>query len=88
MPTLFRYFALRVAMNPRGNEHNPPHVHAYYKEDEAIVDVNTGEVIEGYIPSVQLGITKRFIEENREKLLTLWEMKPQDFDSFVNQGGF
>lgn len=87
MPTLFRLFALRVTMNPRGNEHNPPHVHAYYKEDQAIVDINTCEVTEGYIPASQLEITKRFIEENKEKLLSLWDMKPQDFDSFINNGG-
>ena len=33
MPTIFRCLNLRITMNPRGNEHNPPHVHAYYKED-------------------------------------------------------
>lgn len=40
MPTIFRYFNLRITMNPRGNEHNPPHVHAYYKDDLAIMDIN------------------------------------------------
>ena len=62
MPTLFRCFALRVTMNPRGNEHNPPHVHAYYKEDMAVIDVKTCQVTEGYIPPAQIGIAKRFID--------------------------
>ena len=88
MPTLFKCFALRVTMNPRGNEYNPPHVHAYYKDDMAVVDVKTGQVTEGYIPPTQLGITKRFIEENREQLLSLWGMNPQDFDSFISKEGF
>lgn len=83
MPTLFRYFSLRITMNPRGNEHNPPHVHAYYKEDEAIIDIRTCEIVEGYIPSSQLEIAVKFIEENKEKLLDLWEMDPQDFNSFM-----
>ena len=45
MPTLFKCFALRVTMNPRGNEYNPPHVHAYYKDDMAVVDVKTLSVL-------------------------------------------
>ena len=83
MPTLFRYFALRVTMNPRGNEHNPPHVHAYHKEDEAIIDVRTGQVIEGFIPASQLEIALDLVNNNRDRLIELWEMDPQDFNTFV-----
>ena len=50
--------------------------------------VKTCQVIEGYIPPTQIGITRRFIEENREQLLSLWEMNPQDFDSFISKGDF
>ena len=39
MPTIFRCLNLRITMNLRGNEHNPPHVHAYYKEDLAIIEI-------------------------------------------------
>ena len=69
-------------MNPRGNEHNPPHVHTYYKEDLAIIDIKSGEITKGYIPSEQYMIARRFIEENRDVLLELWEENPQDFDRF------
>ena len=51
MPTIFRCLNLRITMNPRGNEHNPPHVHAYYKEDLAIIEIKSGEIIKGYIPN-------------------------------------
>ncbi|MBQ0070548.1 MAG: DUF4160 domain-containing protein [Spirochaetales bacterium] len=82
MPTLFRCLSLRITMNPRGNEHNPPHVQAYYKEDLAIIDINTAEITKGYIPNDQYQIAKRFIEENKATLLNLWEEDPQDFDRF------
>lgn len=82
MPTIFRCLSLRITMNPRGNEHNPPHVHAYYKEDLAIIDIKTSAITKGYIPTDQYLIAKRFIEENRETLLKLWEEDPQDFDRF------
>lgn len=82
MPTIFRCLSLRITMNPRGNEHNPPHVHAYYKDDLAIIDINTAVICKGFIPNDQYLIAKRFIEENRETLLKLWEEDPQNFDSF------
>lgn len=82
MPTIFRCLNLRITMNPRGNGHNPPHVHAYYKEDLAIIEVKTGEITKGYIPNDQYLIAKRFIEENRNTLLALWEEDPQNFDRF------
>ncbi len=82
MPTIFRCLNLRITMNPRGNEHNPPHVHAYYKEDLALIDIRTGEITKGYIPLDQYLIAKRFIEENRDILLTLWDEDPQNFDRF------
>lgn len=78
MPTIFRCLNLRITMNPRGNEHNPPHVHAYYKEDLAIIDIKSGEII----PSEQYMIARRFIEENQDVLLELWKENPQDFDRF------
>jgi len=82
MPTIFRCLSLRITMNPRGNEHNPPHVHAYYKDDLAIIDIYTSVISKGFIPNDQYLIAKRFIEENRETLLKLWEEDPQNFDCF------
>ena len=69
-------------MNPRGNEHNPPHIHAYSKDDLAIIEIKSCEITKGYIPNDQYMIAKRFIEGNREILLRLWEEDPQDFSKF------
>ena len=66
MPTIFRCLNLRITMNPRGNEHNPPHVHAYYKEDLAIIEIKSGEIVKGYIPNDQYLIAKRFIRVGGE----------------------
>lgn len=71
-------------MNGRGREHNPPHVHAYYKEDLALIDINTCEVLQGYIPNEQLKIARDFVSGNKENLLSLWEEDPQNFEGFKN----
>jgi hypothetical protein len=32
-------------------EHNPPHIHAYYQNHMAIVDIRTGEITDGKLPT-------------------------------------
>ena len=44
MPTIFRCLNLHITMNPRGNEHNPPRVHAYYMETLAIIEITKGYI--------------------------------------------
>ena len=82
MPEISRFYGIIVKMYFFANEHNPPHVHAYYKEDLAIIEIKSGEIVKGYIPNDQYLIAKRFIDENRNTLLTLWEEDPQDFSRF------
>ena len=53
-----------------------------YKGDLAIIEIKSGEITKGYIPNDQYLIAKRFIEENRDTLLKLWEDDSQNFDCF------
>lgn len=48
----------------------------------AIIEIKSGEIVKGYIPNDQYMIARRFIEENRNTLLRLWEEDPQDFSRF------
>ena len=82
MPTVFRCLDLRVVLNSRGREHDPPHVHAYYKDDLAVVDIKTCEIVSGYIPNSQFIKVKSFIDENKDELLKLWDEDPQNFERF------
>lgn len=45
------YFGIKIFVYP--NDHNPAHVHASYKGYNSIFDINTGEEIEGNLPSKQ-----------------------------------
>lgn len=38
------------------DDHNPPHFHAEYGGDEALISVNTLDVIAGELPSRALGL--------------------------------
>ena len=41
-------------------EHNPPHIHALYGEDMASIDIQTGDVLEGYLPPKALAMVREW----------------------------
>ena len=32
-------------------QHHLPHIHVKYQDDEAVFSIDTGDIIEGYIPN-------------------------------------
>ena len=77
MPVLSRFYGIVIRMYFQQAEHNPPHIHAIYGEDMAAVDIQTGEILEGHLPSKALSMVREWIDLNREDLLLMWET--QDF---------
>jgi Domain of unknown function (DUF4160) len=59
MPELTRFFGIIIAMYY--NDHPPPHFHAKYGADQAVIRIDTGEVIEGNLSACAL----RLVEEWR-----------------------
>jgi hypothetical protein len=59
-------------------EHNPPHIHALYNEDMAAIDIQTGEVLEGYLPPKALAMVREWVTINKSDLLHMWET--QEFE--------
>ena len=77
MPVLSRFYGIVIRMYFQQAEHNPPHIHAIYGEDMAAIDIQTGEILEGYLPPKALSMVREWIDLNREDLLLMWET--QDF---------
>ena len=50
MPEISRFYGITIKMYFLGNEHNPPHIHAIYNSDVAVIDIQSLETIEGYLP--------------------------------------
>lgn len=47
MPEISRFYGIIIRMFY--NDHNPPHFHVIYQENEALIDIRTLEIIEGSI---------------------------------------
>ncbi|MBO4748111.1 MAG: DUF4160 domain-containing protein [Clostridiales bacterium] len=73
MPTLSRFHGIVIRMYYQQAEHNPPHVHAFYGEDVAAVGIQTGTVIDGYLPPKVLAMVRQWISLHQIDLLDIWE---------------
>ncbi len=79
MPVLSRFYGIIIRMYFQQAEHNPPHIHALYGEDVAAIDIQTGEVLEGYLPPKALAMVLEWAELHKTELLHMWdtqEFKP------------
>ncbi|MHB0976962.1 MAG: DUF4160 domain-containing protein [Candidatus Aquicultorales bacterium] len=68
------FYGIIIRMYCSPGEHNPPHIHAYYQDSMAIVDVNSGEVSEGKLPPRQTKLVLAWTEIHRDELIADWEL--------------
>lgn len=71
MPQISRFFGIIISMY--FNDHNPPHFHAQYGEEECLVSIIDLSVIEGKISNRALGMVIEWATLNQEALLLNWE---------------
>ena len=83
MPTIAKLSGITIRMNPKGKEHNPPHVHVIYENQEISFDI-VHLVSRGWnFPKKQFEIAKSFIYLHREELLKMWDT--QEFRLIENK---
>jgi hypothetical protein len=68
MPELSRFFGIIITMYWR--DHNPPHFHASYGSDEALITMD-GEVYSGSLPRRALSLVREWLAMHRQELLHL-----------------
>ena len=71
MPIVCRFFGIAIAFY--WQDHLPPHFHAFYSGDEAIINIRTGEVIRGALPRRALSLVNEWRTLHVDELLEDWE---------------
>lgn len=71
MPILSVFFGIIVRM--WHDDHPPPHIHVEYQGFEAFVDIRTGEILEGRLPSKAAAIVKEWCGKHQAELMENWE---------------
>jgi len=67
MPEISRFYGIIVKMFIK--DHFPPHFHADYGEHSAMINIESGEVIEGFLPRRALRLVQDWTELHKEELL-------------------
>ncbi len=75
MPIVSRFFGIAIAFY--WQDHAPPHFHAMYSGDEAMINIRTGEVIRGSLPRRALSLVGEWRQQHTEELLDNWERARQ-----------
>lgn len=73
MPTISLFYGIRVYINLRDKEHNPPHIHAEIDGYSAAFLISTGKLYRGTFPPRGSKMVEEFIELNRKELEEMWE---------------
>ncbi len=71
MPEISRFFGIIIKMY--FDEHPPPHFHAEYGEQEALIDINTLAIISGQLSPRALGLVMEWAALHRDELRQVWE---------------
>ena len=75
MAVLSMFYGIIISMYYFDNrQHNLPHIHVKYQNDEAVFTIPDGNVIEGSIPSNKRKLVEAWIEIHREDLMANWDL--------------
>jgi len=72
MPTISQFFGILIRMYY--DAHNPPNFHVIYGEYEALIHINTLEVIKGYLPKRVLALSIEWAVMHSAELRDDWEL--------------
>ena len=71
MPVISRFFGITISIFYR--DHDPPHFHARYANDEITVEIRTGRVT-GHFQRRALVLVLEWLDLHREELLGNWTL--------------
>lgn len=70
MPTISQFFGILIRMY--FDDHAPPHFHAIYGNEEAVLAVDTLAVVEGHLPRRALSLVLEWASLHRAELRDNW----------------
>jgi len=72
MPRIAEFYGIIILMHFIQREHQPIHVHAYYQDFDACIDID-GNIIEGNLPPNAYRLVKEWIGLHKDEIKTIWE---------------
>jgi hypothetical protein len=75
MPVLSLFYGLIISMYYLDTkQHNLPHIHVAYQENNAVYSIPDGILLEGWLPSNKEKLLLAWIEIHNEDLMANWKL--------------
>jgi len=75
MPVISMFYGIIVLMYYFDNRrHQQPHIHVQYSDEEAVISIPDGTVIEGSIKSSKLKLVQAWVEIHQDELMADWKL--------------
>jgi hypothetical protein len=75
MPTICRFYGILIQMYY--DDHNPPHVHAIYGDNKAVIAIEDLAILEGDLPPKAVGLVMEWAKAHRGELMQEWDLARQ-----------
>ena len=72
MPSVSYFWGIIIRMF--WGDHNPPHFHAIYQNDEAMFNIETGKMMEGYLPKRQKKLVEKWAKRYKRRTFSKLEI--------------
>ena len=76
MPEISRFYGIVISMYY--DDHNPPHFHARYGENKAVIEISSLRVLEGKLPHRVLGLIAAWASQHQSALMDNWNATISD----------
>lgn len=54
--------------------HKKPHIHARYQDEEAVIAIPEGKLLEGSLPKNKMKLIQAWVEIHKEELMADWKL--------------
>lgn len=69
------FYGLIVRMYYFDNQqHHTPHIHVVYQNDEAVIEIPSGNLLQGKLPPAKMKLAVAWIEIHQDELLADWQL--------------
>ena len=75
MPIIAKFYGIIIKMYFIQSEHNPPHIHAFYNQYVAAIQLDNFGVMSGYLPPKAMSLVLEWMEIHRQELINMWNQQ-------------
>jgi hypothetical protein len=78
MPVISMFYGVIVLMYFMDKKkHKLPHIHVQYQDNEAVISIPEGKLLEGTLPKSKIKLVHAWIEIHQDELMADWKLAIQ-----------